>query len=105
MVTTPGKRCPLNAAPGRILRALLPAALLALGAGSALAQESGPDIEKQVQELSRKISRELKENEEALARIARGERGEVKPVDVSLPGKDGEKTEKTEKTESSSGGT
>ena len=76
----------------RLLRRALPLGALLLGAAGtafALPPQEGPDsghgAEEQVKELSRKISRELKENEEALARLARGEKAEPKKVDIELP--------------------
>jgi hypothetical protein len=73
------------------MRIPLAAALLLLVSPSALAegpvgpgpQEGSP--EEEIARLALKISKALKENEEALSRIARGEQGEAKPVDIRLP--------------------
>ena len=93
------------------LRRALPAAALLLGAaGLALAAPEGPvpppvgpeggSPEEQIQELAKKISRELKENEEALAKLARGEKAIPKGVNIEIP-----ETGSRESSESSSGGT
>lgn len=70
-----------------ILAAALPL-LLAAPAAWAAQPEGGPaegSPEQKIAELAVKISRALRENEEALARLARGEKGDPKAVDVSLP--------------------
>ena len=93
--------------PARTLRHLLPAAALLLGAaGLALAAPEGPvgpeggSPEEQIQELAKRISKELKESEEALARLARGEKADPRPVDIELP-----EAEKAKGSASPSGGT
>ena len=81
----PEARCPL----ARRLSAALPVAALLVLAASARAE--GPvggeeeDAMAKVKEISIRISKGLRENEEALARIARGEQASLKPVDISLP--------------------
>jgi hypothetical protein len=61
------------------------AAALALAA-PALAQEAGgEDPMKAIQEASVKVSKALKESEEALTKVARGETAAPKPVDIALP--------------------
>ncbi len=76
--------------------AVLPAAALLLVAGAARAEgpvapPGGPDPMQEIREASLRISKALKENEDALTKLARGEKGDPKPVDLSLPPKDGSK--------------
>ncbi len=77
------------------MRNPLPAALLLLAAPVAFAspaQAEGPvgpgggrSPEEEIARLAIKISKALKENEEALTRLARGEKGVPAAVDISLP--------------------
>ena len=71
----------------RVLRRALPLCALLLGASAAAlaAGPVGPSPEDEVKELAKKISKELRENEEALAKLARGEKAEPKKVDIELP--------------------
>ncbi|MCK6480660.1 MAG: hypothetical protein L6R43_11090 [Planctomycetes bacterium] len=82
-------------------RALLPAALLCGAASAALAAPEGPvpppvgpggkSLEEQALEISRRITRDLRENEEALTRLARGEKATPRKVDIEIPpAKEGE---------------
>ena len=71
-------------------RRLLPPALLLLIAGPALAQENPHDPsnpEDPVMAIARKISKALRENEEALTKLSRGEAADPKAVDLTLPPK------------------
>lgn len=73
------------------LAPVLPAALLlALAAGPARAEGpvegGGEDGLEEIQKIAIRISKSLKENEEALAALARGEKGAPKPVHIHLPG-------------------
>lgn len=77
-------------------RLFLPAAALLLAAGAARAEgpvapPTGPDPMEEVREASLRISKALKENEEALTKLARGEKADPKPVDLSLPAKEAAK--------------
>ena len=82
----PVKRFPAMA---RRFLLVLPAAALLAFAGAARAEgpvEGGEsDDAAKVREISIRISKALKENEEALASIARGEKATPRPVDISLP--------------------
>jgi hypothetical protein len=81
------------------------AAALLLSAGAARAEgpvtpPQGPDPMEEIQKASIRVSKALKESEEALSKIARGERAEPKPVDVDLP----KKTAPTQAPEPQPGG-
>ena len=74
----------------RRLFAVLPVAgpLLVLAASARAEGPVGGDAEDaaaKLREIAIRISKSLKENEEALARIARGEQATVRPVDITLP--------------------
>ena len=71
------------------MRTTILAACVLLSCPAALAAEGpvGPDEGDPMQkigELSIKISKALKENEDALTRLARGEKAAPKPVDIDL---------------------
>ena len=80
----------------------LAATVLALAAGSAplfvagTARADGPSAQEgpdpqamdELHKISLRISKSLKENEEALARLARGEQGTPKKVDIEIPPSD-----------------
>jgi len=63
---------------------------LGLSAGTARAEGpvegGGEDAVEEIQKIAIRISKSLKENEEALSRLARGEKGDPKPVHIHLPG-------------------
>jgi hypothetical protein len=89
-------------------QALLAAALL-LASGAARAEgpvtppgPNGPDPMEEIQKASIRVSKALKESEEALSKIARGETATPKAVDVDLP-KDA--SPKKESSPSPGGGT
>ena len=71
----------------------LPAAALLLAAGVARAEgpigpPQGPEqLMDEIKKASIRVSKALKDSEEALARLARGEKADPKPVDVDLPKK------------------
>jgi hypothetical protein len=79
----PDPRCPLRT----------PAAALLLAAAAAAARAEGPvgpapgegDPRAEIERISRKITKDLRENEEALTRVARGEEGDPGRVDVEIP--------------------
>ena len=63
----------------------------AAASGSARAEgptegEGAGDPADEIRRLSIAISKALRENEEALSRLARGEKGDPKPVHIHLPG-------------------
>ena len=68
---------------------LLPAATLLAFAGTVRAEGpvegGGNDDAAKIREIALRISKALKENEEALSRLARGEKAMPKPVDITLP--------------------
>ena len=59
-------------------------ATAALATEGPVGPDEGDPMQK-IRELSVKISRALKENEDALTRLARGEKGVPKSVDITLP--------------------
>src|SRR5258706_389239 len=74
---------PLRPAGARLLGAS------AARAGGPVTPPVGPDPMQEIKEASLRISKALKENEEALTKPVRGEKGDPKPVDIQLPPKDG----------------
>jgi hypothetical protein len=87
---------------------ILPAAFLVLAASAARAEGPvGPeeDLKSELEQAALRVSKALKDNEDALAKIARGESAELKTVDIDLPKKDSKgesKDSKDAKSDSSS---
>jgi hypothetical protein len=93
------KRLVLPGAALLLLPALAFAPARALAEGPVVPPQGGDPVE-EIRQASIRLSKALKENEEALAKVARGEAGDPKAVDVDLP-----KTERTVPSSSPSGGT
>lgn len=72
-------------APSRLVLAGTLAALLVASPARAEGPVEGGDLQQQVEELAKKISRALKENEQQLTRLARGDQGKPRDVDIKLP--------------------